>query len=217
MPVPKEDFPNICEALRTVGVYRTSPMPIAALSLSESNHELSMSYTSHVSLWDISDLENFVDFMSMCFLTELKILNKKWEFHQKNNVAGGVCDMTIMYLWANKVNGKKPNQIVDISTICQDKWMFNDNINYGTSDKDFGMLPITKKFGQYYLIRNKQISKPLPFIHFQGRAKPILTLINFNMPISIAIPLILILKRIISMIKNIIQNPKTIYGFKNGK
>ena len=163
-----------------------------------------MSASSHVSFWTTKDLESFIDFMVDGFSVEAGALNAKWTFHKDNNIAGGICDMTFQYLWVQKVNSDCENQVMNIDDIKRDRWLYNDNINVGTDSSSFSMLPMIRKSGQYFVKQKNSQSSPLPFIHCQGRAKPLLILLDYKVPIKIAIRFVLTIRHFIVIIKRII-------------
>ena len=175
----------------------------SSISIPHQKNEYQMSASSHASYWSTGDLESFIDFMSDGFITQKDKLMAKWEFHNKNNISGGVCDMTFQYLWTLKLNKSSVN-IANIDKLYREKWTFNDNINIGVDQTNFGFLNVIKKSGQYFVKEIKCLSKPLPFLHCQGRAKPLLILLNYNIPISISVMLLNIYKQSIILVKKYI-------------
>lgn len=176
----------------------------SAISIPLQKSEYQMSASSHVSFWKTKDLESFIDFMVDGFSAEAGPLNAKWTFHKDNNIAGGICDMTFQYLWAQKANSECENQVMNINDIKQDRWLFNDNINVGTDSSNFTMLPVISESGQYFVKQKNSQSSPLSFMHCQGRAKPLLILLDYKVPIKIAIKLVLTIRYFIVIIKRII-------------
>jgi hypothetical protein len=57
--------------------------------------------SGHISYWTIEALEEFCDFIVKSFnSTEyIELYRDKWNWHLKNQVVGGICDMTTLYLF----------------------------------------------------------------------------------------------------------------------
>ena len=57
------------------------------------------------SYWKLATLQAFKKFILDIYLPENKsALQEKWNYHQQNKIAGGVCDMTLLYLFHQKIN-----------------------------------------------------------------------------------------------------------------
>lgn len=59
------------------------------------------SATGHASYWSSRDLEDFCDFLLWSYTTDegLLPLCTKWRCHQSTRRVGGICDMTLLYLF----------------------------------------------------------------------------------------------------------------------
>jgi len=57
------------------------------------------------SYWSLKSIKAFCDFIFHCYdKTGIKKLEEKWNYHLQNNISGGVCDMTLLYLFHDKLN-----------------------------------------------------------------------------------------------------------------
>lgn len=60
-------------------------------------------YNPYFAYWKISKLENYLLFCIETYSENNENtakLREKWQYHKTSGKAGGVCDMTLMYLWA---------------------------------------------------------------------------------------------------------------------
>ena len=73
-----------------------------------------------ISYWSLEGLNKFKQFLLEAYTKHVSRLQEKWQYHQDNNKAGGVCDMTATYLFVQD-NGLDPLNIVleDDSTFDQ--------------------------------------------------------------------------------------------------
>lgn len=60
------------------------------------------SYSAHCSCWGVDNLRRFLSFVKDIYENNLEILEEKWKYHQENSIQGGICDMTLLYLYVNK-------------------------------------------------------------------------------------------------------------------
>jgi hypothetical protein len=57
------------------------------------------------SFWTLSSIKKFCDFILSSYQPEnIGKLREKWDYHQRNSQPGGVCDMTLLYLFAQTVS-----------------------------------------------------------------------------------------------------------------
>lgn len=131
----------------------------------------------HTSFWTLNGLENFIRFLGGLYEGELrKMLNEKYEWHIKNNMPGGICDMTALFLWQ-----RSKNNVYNLAKAHLDGLLFFDNnLNESgnVSDHEFLMVrnvmlkKVIRKGDGYWV--SKQVDGqhiPAAALHFQGRAK----------------------------------------------
>lgn len=58
--------------------------------------------SAHVSLWSVGAVSEFCKFILDTYRQEPArgILEEKWRYHRQNDLSGGVCDMTLLYLFS---------------------------------------------------------------------------------------------------------------------
>lgn len=75
----------------------------AGASIPENQSNMNWTASPHSSLWSINALNDFLDYLIKAYDEDnMDYLLKKWKYHQEHNVAGGICDMTLLYLWMQK-------------------------------------------------------------------------------------------------------------------
>jgi hypothetical protein len=72
-------------------------------------HQDSMDWASspHTSYWTINGLQDFIYFLLNLYRGEIrKKLDQKYEWHLKQQIPGGICDMTALFLWQKYCQNK---------------------------------------------------------------------------------------------------------------
>lgn len=59
----------------------------------------SWSVSPHCGLWSLKDIISFTDYLIRYYRTSVDVLKGKFEEFKRNNTKGGICDMTLLYLW----------------------------------------------------------------------------------------------------------------------
>jgi len=127
----------------------------------------------HNSYWTYEGIESFTDFCIETYGNNLDLLKKKYEWHLENKALGGICEMTLLYLWSkDKKSVFNTAQVYDGMTID----------NHITSSENFepneylvnywGIKSIKFKNGMPYGF-NKILGENVRFLalHCQGSAK----------------------------------------------
>lgn len=60
----------------------------------------------HCALWTMNDMESFTDFLIKYYSSNKQILVDCFTKYKANHNKGGICDMTLLYLWLRDSNGK---------------------------------------------------------------------------------------------------------------
>ena len=86
------------------------------------------------------------------------LLLKKWNYQREHNLAGGVCDMTLVYLWS-KDNDRVLNsaRIFDGGTIDQN---LCDRVNFSENEYRYNSFAGIKK----YVIRKDALDRKQPYL-----------------------------------------------------
>lgn len=82
------------------------------------------SASAHVSLWSLAALEEFCDFMLATYTrpSGMALLEQKWQWHRAERKSGGICDMTVLYLWSLETEVLNNAKVINGAT-------FDHNIN----------------------------------------------------------------------------------------
>jgi len=136
--------------------------------------------SGHTSYWTLESLEDFCKFITQSFSDPIHLAkyNKKWSWHQKNNVPGGICDMTTLFLFWREYSSKI-NNFAKTQNKCVIDHNANLSLNY--SEQEYLMNRRIKAIktidGKGYFHRIAQNDSIRAFsIHFQGGAKKYMAL-----------------------------------------
>jgi hypothetical protein len=222
----------LLENLHDLGVTLKQKGFEGALSTSHCNNKYYMASAPHCSFWNIHSLREFILFTIDQYKNNSKMLMKKYLYHKNKKLEGGVCDMTLLYLWKNKTKRKIYNSV----NLIKSKLLIDHNINfqsdfYALDDfskgknksilkkklhfvmEDFlGVKKIRKEKDSFYAIRADGFKTKVIGLHFQGAAKILIKRFMFfkstHFIFFIDIILIKLLKRIIKNLLNILSTQK---------
>lgn len=132
----------------------------------------------HCSYWTRQALDDFLNFCQETFKNNKELLLKKWNYHKERGLAGGVCDMTLVYLWS-KDNPRVLNsaKVFDGGTIDQN---LCDRVNFSENEYKYNSFAGIKKYvikkdpsgkSEPYLVRTDGTLVKVFAIHCSGRAK----------------------------------------------
>lgn len=100
----------------------------AAYTLPEYQDNYRWTASACCSFWKRETLLKFSKFIIEVYSgSELNKLKEKWNYHQNNHIAGGVCDMTLLYLFSNTINFFSLTKVIDGITFDQN---YIDSENY---------------------------------------------------------------------------------------
>ncbi|MBW4583631.1 hypothetical protein G7B40_014020 [Aetokthonos hydrillicola Thurmond2011] len=147
----------------------------AALLATKNQDNFRWSSSPHCSYWTLEALEDFTSFCIKAYKSE-QIRNKlkdKYQWHIDNNQPGGICEMTLLYLWSEENKTKVFNLASVKNDIVVDNCI-NESKNYFDDEYEmrFGFKKFIFKNGTPYGYNNL-LSKQIKFlsIHCQGHAK----------------------------------------------
>ncbi len=156
---------------------------ISALMIPKCQDDFDWVASPHCSYWTIDGLKEFTNFCIESYRDEtiLKKLEAKYNWHIKNRKPGGVCEMTLLYLWS-----KKNSQVLNLAEGINNSTI-DHNIN--TSDNyleneykmRFGLKSFKFKNARPYGY-NQILQKEIRFlcIHCQGIAKGVMRCLYNN-------------------------------------
>lgn len=161
--------------------------PSISYSIQNMENKFHMVGSVHNALLNIEFCNKFIE---LCFdiyhnKTKVMLIIEKLQWHKRNQIPGGICDMTLYYLLHSE---KILDSVTDLNTPRMfegEPAVFDHNVldTYGysgenTYEKENGVKVIIQSGNKFYL-KNKDgtIVRTLS-LHFQGRAKFILD--NFS-------------------------------------
>lgn len=133
-------------------------------TVAEQDKDYGWSSCCHCSYWTKEALKDFLDFCYDTYGNNRALLEEKWEYHQKNRQAGGVCDMTLAYLWSrDKQNVLNSAKIIDGGTIDQN---LCDPANFLPGEYKYSSLFKIKK----YIFKRDKAGNKQPYLEMRGGA-----------------------------------------------
>lgn len=148
----------------------------AGVSTKDQN-ALDWASSPHTSFWTLLGLEDFLSFLKNLYSNKMQpLLSQKYQWHQENNIPGGICDMTALYLWQQ---GK--DDVCNLAKVHTNGMpLFDNNLNEDGNMwrnefamvKNVGLKKIIHKNNAYWAIaENTSTEISVAALHFQGRAK----------------------------------------------
>lgn len=130
----------------------------------------------HISFWTTGALEDFSNFCLTVYTTHNDVLNLKYQYHLQNGIPGGICDMTILDLWARGYDGVFNNATAHLNGFS----FYDHNINTSNNYDEDGIQMI-KGLNVKRVYNNRiwcYVWSPIlktrfrvGCLHFQGNAK----------------------------------------------
>lgn len=157
----------------------------ASYSIPEDQPEFRWSASAHVSFFSYEKLKSLWDFMLSTYVHRTETygqLKSKYKHHLATQSPGGVCDMTLLYLFAQK------NDVVPICKVV-DGMTFDHNINSSENllKPEYEMRQVAGPYGPmtikdikfldgspYCLNLDKDQNVKFNSLHFQGGAKTLM-------------------------------------------
>ena len=131
------------------------------------------------SFWTYDALNNFCEYMIDSYKNpdKRKKLENKYKWHTENNISGGVCDMTQLYLFSTTAETHSMSKIFNSDNSC-----FDDNVNSSENyhadeyEMQYGIKKILSTKDSFYFVTKNNKSILAHTIHCQGVAtKPFLS------------------------------------------
>jgi len=147
----------------------------------QSNYFLAAS--THFAFWKYEDLKDVVDLLMEYYMCQIKIkkLVQKWKYHKRmkaknKHIGGGICDMTILYMYydKNKYNMGNLSKVVRGRVfdhgLHTGKNFYNDEYEF---DKNNYTKIISMKDDKKFYAYNKKLECEILFkgLHFCGLLK----------------------------------------------
>lgn len=128
------------------------------------------------SYWSLKAIKAFSDFIFHCYdTTGIKKLEEKWNYHMQNGIPGGVCDMTLFYLFYDKLSfcslSSVTHDIVfDQNFIDSENYYRNEYTTEYSDEFELQVKKLTWENKQPYA-RNLKLNKKVRFIVLTEYAK----------------------------------------------
>lgn len=146
-------------------------------TVADQEKDYAWSSCCHCSYWTRESLKDFLDFCYDTFKNNRELLLKKWNYQKEHNLAGGVCDMTLAYLWSkDKPEVLNSAKVINGCTIDQN---ICDTANFEDNEYEYNKLCQIKKYyyrkdesgnTSLYLKKGSEFVKVYA-IHCSGRGK----------------------------------------------
>ena len=148
----------------------------AALCSEDQEYEDYKWFTSgHCSFWTIKLLEEFCEFVLDNYSNKER-LYKKWNWHKQTGTPGGICDMTLLYLFYNSNGDRILNLSSTLNSMIFDNGIGSDYQGlFQTETRSFpskvNMRRVSFEDGQPYSITNEGNRISFKALHFSSGAK----------------------------------------------
>jgi hypothetical protein len=135
--------------------------------------------SAHTSFWKLEALEKFCLFILDEYQNKTDELRKKWNWHHEQHIAGGICDMNLLYLFYLQ----NEDSVINLTAVTADDITFDNNINNSSNlypeEYRMGKSLLFFKVKQLEMINFKPVGENLVLgkkvrfgsLHFQGEAK----------------------------------------------
>lgn len=143
-----------------------------AVGITMRRGEFLISALGHTSYWTLKAISEFTAFLRRAYREQDPYLERKWVFHRDGTIPGGVCDMTLLYMWAHD----RPTTFNTLRPFdgCAVDANFNTPFNYCPQEyrTRLGHKRIAFRGGQPHGTRAEN-GERVRFLslHFQGGAK----------------------------------------------
>lgn len=160
-------------------VYKARAAPNLALMTQSNQPDYRWVASGHGSFWSIKAMCDFCDYTIESYQNpiEKQKLQEKYRWHLANNVEGGVCDMTQLYLFSRNYKTQSLSLVWEDDNSC-----FDDNVNSSENynpdeyEMQYGIKKILSNKDSFYFVTKNNKSILTHTIHCQGVAtKPFLT------------------------------------------
>ena len=96
------------------GLPRDNPDTACALSVPLNQEQCRWVACPHVAYWKRETLREFCDFNTALFQNDDPRLEAKWQLHVKQGQVGGVCDMTTLYLFYDRLPENQRMNLLEV-------------------------------------------------------------------------------------------------------
>lgn len=131
-------------------------------SIPKNQPEYRWSCSAHTSYMTTAELEKLWNFMKTQYIDKesRKRLKRKHAYHIKNNKPGGVCDMTLLYLYAQENNVNNMTSVFNDST-----YDHNINVSENMEVDEYEMSKIDIGLNRSIEVKNYSIVDGIPHVN----------------------------------------------------
>jgi hypothetical protein len=153
----------------------------ALMMCHDQHHSLDMTASLHFSYWTLDALEDFTSFCIQAYRDPeiRRRLEAKYRWHVENRQSGGICEMTLLYLWRERNEAKTWNAAKVWDGSVADLAITTPN-NYVRDEyaMRLGFKKFVFKEGIPYGL-NRVLGKEIRFVNVQcqGKSKPLMRLL----------------------------------------
>ncbi|MAH80321.1 MAG: hypothetical protein CMP39_01365 [Rickettsiales bacterium] len=104
----------------SVSVIEEKVENLSSLIVPEQTADLSWEASGHCSIWFQHHLLQLVSFIDIIYSSKLFLLKRKWDWHQKQNISGGISEETLLYLFYKDYPSYFYNSLVIENNSCMD-------------------------------------------------------------------------------------------------
>lgn len=145
-----------------------------AISIPEQKTNYTMSASAHFSYWKLETMKEMLDFLIASYENKLPEIYEKWNWHKSTGTPGGICDMTLLFLFSKQYKGVVLNTDSMIRPLLFDQVMSdsqNHGIEYMTMRNGHTKAVFKDQAGKmcYKSVENQLF--PVLYIHAQGGDK----------------------------------------------
>lgn len=145
------------------------------------------SASPHTSLWTRESLSSFTEYLALAYKNDvLKLLHKKYWHHLSNGIGGGICDMTLLYLWQRDLSTVFNLASAHLNGYKLYDHRISDSGNFFENGEEFQTDLIENNLlkkiifddGSYYCINKLGQKIGIGSLHFQGDSKPFMQFVK---------------------------------------
>lgn len=124
-----------------------------------------------VGYFKCSAMTAFCDYLIDMFRNHQDVMEKKWELHKKYKIDGGICDMTLMYLWYKSNEDNIYNLLNEKAPLY-----FDENLAdvRGFMPGKYGLKKVGFEKHKPYVVLENGEKKNTLMLHFVGTSKAFL-------------------------------------------
>ena len=145
-----------------------------SLSICKNQENYRWSASPHCSFWKLETLEKFILYCIDVYENNIDVLEEKYKYHELNNIPGGICDMTLLYLFIKNNEFKFLNTAINSNGSVFDHKLSTTE-NYVNDEYCFNRILKMKRIifkdgSPYFLTQDKEMIKAIT-LHAQGGSK----------------------------------------------